>query len=65
MQGFDYERAKQELHVPDDYTVEAIVAVGRPGNPEDLPEFQRQREMPSARKTVSEFAFEGPFPDSK
>ena len=64
MQGFDYERAKLDLHIPDDYTVEAMVAVGKPGNPDDLPENERTREMPNIRKSVREFAFEGPFPDS-
>ena len=31
MAGFDYERAKTTLHVPDDFHVEAMAAVGRPG----------------------------------
>ena len=61
MQGFDYERAKTELKVKEGYTVEAMVAVGREGNKEDLPEELREREVPSGRKKISEIAFEGTF----
>jgi nitroreductase len=62
MQGFDYDHAKEELHVPDGYTVEAMVAVGRPGRKEDLPENIQKGETPNSRKKVEEFAFEGSFP---
>jgi nitroreductase len=61
MQGFNYDRAKEELGVPDDYQVEAMAAVGHPGDPEDLPQALQVREEPSQRKTVEEFAFEGGF----
>lgn len=63
MQGFDYERAKSELGVPDGHTVEAMCAIGRPGDVDDLAEQYREKEKPSGRKEVSEYAFEGPFPD--
>lgn len=61
MQGFDYDRAKQELQVPDDYQVEAMIAIGRHGKKEDLPAYQQEREFPSSRKSVSEIAMEGMF----
>jgi nitroreductase len=62
MQGFSYDRAKEVLAVPDDHQVEAMAAVGRPGNREDLPTAALQeREIPSQRKKVEEFAFEGGF----
>jgi nitroreductase len=61
MEGFDYERAKSELGVPEGYDVEAMAAVGHPGNKEDLPKRARDMEMPSGRKRVGEFAFEGRF----
>jgi nitroreductase len=61
MQGFNYEKARTELRVPDDYAVAAMFAVGRPGNPDDLPESARAREKPSERKPVRELICEGEF----
>ncbi len=61
MAGFDRDRARAELRVPDDYDVEAMVAVGHPGDPADLPEPLRQREAPSGRKPIAEIAREGGF----
>ncbi len=61
MQGFDYERARTELGVPDEYSVEAMVAIGHPGNIEDLPENRREQELPSDRKKLSEIVMEGRF----
>jgi nitroreductase len=61
MQGFDYDKAKDVLGVPDDYVVEAMIAVGKKGNKEDLPAFLQEREMPSDRKKVTEIALEGMF----
>ena len=61
MQGFDYERAQAELGIPQEYAVEAMVAVGRPGAIEDLPEKLRERESPSPRRPVEQIACEGAF----
>lgn len=61
MAGFDYERARKELGVPEGFTVEAMFAVGKPGNIEVLPEQLRQGETPSGRKAVAQIACEGKF----
>jgi nitroreductase len=61
MQGFDYERARAELNIPEGFRVEAMAAVGRPGDPSTLPERTRDREKPSDRKPLSEITCEGPF----
>jgi len=61
MQGFDYERARAELRIPDGFRVEAMAAVGHPGDPARLPERLRAREVPSDRKPLSETICEGPF----
>ena len=61
MAGFDRDKARADLKVPDDFAVEAMIAVGRPGDPEDLPENLRSGEIPNDRKKVAEFAREGPF----
>ena len=62
MAGFDYARAKTTLNVPDDFTVEAMAAVGRPGSKEDLPPQHLAREFPGQRKPVTELVFAGPYP---
>jgi nitroreductase len=61
MGGFDYVRAKSELNVPNGYCIEAMVAVGRPGSRENLPEQLRKREAPNDRKRLTEMVCEGPF----
>ncbi|HEX8337587.1 MAG TPA: nitroreductase family protein [Pyrinomonadaceae bacterium] len=61
MQGFDYERARSELNIPEGFRVEAMVAVGRPGDPARLPEGLREREAPSGRKSLPEITCEGAF----
>jgi nitroreductase len=61
MQGFDYDKAREVLNIPDGYEVEAMVAVGKPGKKEDLPARLQQREIPSTRKKISDIVFEGRF----
>ena len=61
MAGFDFEKARKDLLVPDDYAVSAMFAVGRPGDPDHLPPELRKHETPSGRKPVREFIQEGPF----
>ena len=61
MQGFDYERARKELHISDELQVEAMAAVGKPGPKELLPEKLRARESPNDRRKLSQSVFEGPF----
>jgi nitroreductase len=61
MQGFDYERAKTELAVPDGFEVRAMAAVGKPGRKEDLPAELQKREAPTDRRKLLETVFEGKF----
>ncbi|MDU0457422.1 MAG: nitroreductase family protein [Geobacteraceae bacterium] len=61
MQGFDYERARTELEIPDDYQVEAMAAIGRPGRVEELPEQLRLRETPNDRRELLQSVCEGQF----
>jgi hypothetical protein len=61
MEGFDYDRARKELRIPDDFQVEAMAAVGRPGPKELLPEKLQARESPNDRRKLSDSIFEGPF----
>jgi nitroreductase len=61
MQGFDYERARAVLNVPDGFQVEAMAAVGRPGDRETLPPDLRDKEFPSDRRKLEQTICEGPF----
>jgi nitroreductase len=61
MQGFDYDKARTALKVPDDYAVAAMFAAGRPGPLSNLPEQMREKEKPSDRKPVDEIICEGKF----
>lgn len=63
MSGFDYIEAKKNLHIPDGYTVEAMIAIGHPANEDVLPvAMQAAEKRRSERKAVKEFVFEGLFP---
>jgi nitroreductase len=61
MAGFDRAKARQALTVPSDYAVEVMIAVGRPGNPSELPQELREREQPSDRRPVQDSICEGKF----
>ena len=61
MQGFDYERARIALEIPEEYQVEAMAAIGRPGRMEELPEQLQARETPNDRRSLTQSVCEGPF----
>lgn len=61
MSGFDYDKARKTLCIPDGYTIEAMAAIGKPGNIADLPEGMRNMEKPSDRNEIAHFVFEGTF----
>jgi hypothetical protein len=54
MEGFDYERARAELRIPDEFQVEAMAAVGRPGAKQMLSEKLPKRESPNDRRKLTE-----------
>ena len=61
MQGFDYERAKTTLKIPEGFRVEAMIAIGKPADPASLPDDLRAKEVPSERRKLEETICEGPF----
>lgn len=61
MQGFDYDRARTALNIPDEYQVEAMAAVGLPGDPQELPEALQARELPNERRKLELSICEGGF----
>ena len=64
MQGFSYERAKTDLGVPDDFSVEAMVAVGILDETSKLPVDLAEREKPSGRKHLAQIIARGKFSDT-
>lgn len=61
MSGVDFDRARIELGVPDQFRIEAAAVIGRRGDTSRLPEMLRERETPSGRKAVNEIAYTGNF----
>ncbi|MDQ2711790.1 MAG: nitroreductase family protein [Acidobacteriota bacterium] len=60
MAGFDHEKARQELGIPDEYELGAAMALGYLGSPDTLSDSYREREhAPRARKPLSELVFGG------
>lgn len=65
MQGFDYDKARKNLSIPDDYTVEAMIAIGKKAPKEKLPLEMQQKEFPSDRRSLSEIVMKGVFENKK
>lgn len=61
MAGFDKERTRHELNIPEGYEIHAAVAIGKLGDKSTLPEYLQGREVPSPRRPVAELAAEGDF----
>ena len=61
MQGFDYEKAKKDLEVPDNFDVVAMIALGKRGQRDHLPPQLQEREYPNDRKPLNEIVMEGRF----
>lgn len=65
MAGFDFKKAREVLRVPDHFDVAAMFALGRPGDPNQLPEGYRKMEVPSPRRPATESICEGAFAFAK
>lgn len=61
MSGFNFEKARQVLEIPEGYTVEAMAAIGKRAPKENLPPEIAKMEAPSTRKPLSEIIMEGKF----
>ena len=60
MGGFSIEKVKQGLAIPEGFEPVAMMAIGYPGNVEELPEDLRSREMQQrVRNPLEKFVFKG------
>jgi len=65
MQGFDYEKARKDLEVPDNFDVMAIIAIGTRGPRNQLLPQLQERQYPNDRKPLKEIVMEGRFQHPK
>ncbi|WP_053218396.1 nitroreductase family protein [Virgibacillus senegalensis] len=61
MGGFDKEKARKVLNIPDKYALHAVVAIGYQGQKSALPVNLQEREQPSPRRPLDETIHEGSF----
>ncbi|MHB8546917.1 MAG: nitroreductase family protein [Nitrosotalea sp.] len=61
MAGFDYDKARKTLQVPDGYEVMAMIAIGKRDPKEKLSPELQAREIPNTRKPLSEIVMDGKF----
>ena len=61
MQGFDYEKARIDLEISDNFDVMSMIAIGKKGPKDNLPQQLQEREYPSDRKPLAEIVMEGQF----
>jgi nitroreductase len=61
MEGFDHQKAKPNLGIPESYNVMAMIAIGKRGPKENLTPKLQDAEFPSDRKPLTEIVMEGYF----
>lgn len=61
MGGIDFTKAKSTCEVPDDYSIECMVAIGKQDVKEKLPDSLKEREFPSSRRPLKETVMKGKF----
>ena len=63
MAGFSADKLRASFNIPVGYDIVAVFTLGHPGDPAELPDAVRGREMaPRTRKPLAEFLFEGGWP---
>lgn len=61
MTGFDFDKAREMLEIPEEYAIEALIAIGYQGEKEDLPERFQDREQPNGRRPIMESIYSEKF----
>jgi hypothetical protein len=55
------EKDRKDLDIPDNFDVMAMIAIGKMGTKENLPQQLQEREHPNDRKPLAEIIMEGQF----
>jgi nitroreductase len=61
MEGFDYDKTRQDLQIPDDYTVEAMAAIGKQAPADKLSPDLQKKEFPGNRRPLDQILMHGKF----
>lgn len=61
MAGFHWDKASEVLQIPDGYAIQAMIALGKPGDPATLSPELAELEKPTGRKPLNEIVREGLF----
>lgn len=59
--GYNRDLARETLGIPEDFALEALIALGRQGGVDTLDEDFHAQEKPNARKPLAEIVFAGAF----
>jgi nitroreductase len=59
--GYDREKARVALSVPEEFALEAAVAIGKPASKSTLPPDLQEREVPTGRLSTRDLVREGAF----
>ena len=59
--GFDRDKAREALRIPEEFAVEIAIAIGRQGDKSLLPPDLQEREAPNSRYELKELVLEGGF----
>jgi hypothetical protein len=61
MGGFDQVKAREAIKVPDDFAIEAVIAIGKQADKATLPSELQEREIPNTRHPLKDLVWEGSF----
>ncbi|PZE22501.1 nitroreductase family protein [Paenibacillus xerothermodurans] len=59
MGGFDHDKARRLLNVPDSFELHVVIALGYPGDKDQLPPNLRDMDVPTSRRPLKEVIFKG------
>jgi nitroreductase len=59
--GFDQEKTRRTLKIPESFAIEVVIAIGKIGEKESLPSALQDREIPTSRRPLQELVTEGIF----